>query len=110
MTKQVYIDYGKGVNREVVCRGFRRPGPGLFQGKTLIFERPFHIGELMGVISDFSDFLEEYKVMSLAIAFIIGTALTAMVQSLVNNVIMPIIGIFLPMGDWQGATVTVGER
>ncbi len=62
----------------------------------------------MGVISDFSDFLEEYKVMSLAIAFIIGTALTAMVQSLVNNVIMPIIGIFLPMGDWQGATVTVG--
>lgn len=63
----------------------------------------------MGMVSEFSDFLEEYKVMGLAIAFVIGTALTATVQSLVNNMIMPIIGIFLPRGDWQTATVNIGS-
>jgi large conductance mechanosensitive channel len=62
----------------------------------------------MGVISEFQDFLAEYKVMGLAVAFIIGTALTALVQSLVNNIIMPIVGIVLPKGGWETATVNLG--
>jgi large conductance mechanosensitive channel len=63
----------------------------------------------MGVIEEFGAFLEQYKVMGLAIAFIIGSALTALTQSLVNNVIMPVVGIFLPKGDWQSATINLGS-
>jgi large conductance mechanosensitive channel len=44
----------------------------------------------MGIIKEFKEFLEEYKVMGLAVAFIIAVAATALVQSLVNNIIMPI--------------------
>lgn len=62
----------------------------------------------MGIIQEFKDFLAEYKVMGLAVAFIIGVALTTLVQSLVNNIIMPIITPFMPGGAWQTATVSVG--
>ncbi len=63
----------------------------------------------MGVISEFEEFLSEYKVMGLAIAFMIGSALTTLTQSFVNNLIMPVVGIFLPQGAWQTATVNIGS-
>jgi len=62
----------------------------------------------MGFIAEFSSFLKEYKVMALAVAFIIGVALTNLVQSLVNNIIMPIVTFFIPGGDWETATFSVG--
>jgi len=62
----------------------------------------------MGVISEFQEFLKEYKVMGLAIAFIIGVAATALIQSLVNNVIMPIITPFIPGGGWETAKIALG--
>jgi large conductance mechanosensitive channel len=39
----------------------------------------------MGLLKEFIDFLREYKVLPLAIAFIIGAAITALIQSLVND-------------------------
>jgi large conductance mechanosensitive channel len=54
------------------------------------------------------EFLDEYKVMPLAIAFIIGVAITAVVSSLVNDIIMPIITPFIPGGAWQTATFAIG--
>jgi large conductance mechanosensitive channel len=63
----------------------------------------------MGIISEFKEFLAEYKVMGLAVAFIIGGAVTTLVQSLVNNLIMPIVGAILPGGDWQTATFSIGN-
>jgi large conductance mechanosensitive channel len=62
----------------------------------------------IGVMAEFKEFLAEYKVIPLAIAFIIGVAATALIQSLVNNIIMPIITPFIPGGAWQEATVTIG--
>jgi large conductance mechanosensitive channel len=62
----------------------------------------------MGIISEFKAFLEEYKVVGLAVAFIMGAAVTALVTSLVNNIIMPFVGLALPNGDWQAAVVEVG--
>lgn len=62
----------------------------------------------MGLVKEFRDFLEEYKVLGLAVAFIIGAAATVLVQSLVNNVIMPIVTPFVPGGEWQSATWTLG--
>jgi len=62
----------------------------------------------MGIISEFKDFLTEYKVIGLAIAFIMGAAATELVKSLVSNIIMPLIAPLMPAGDWQITAVDVG--
>ena len=62
----------------------------------------------MGLVSELRDFLKEYKVIGLAIAFIMGVAATALIQSLVNDIIMPIITAFIPGGAWKTATFSIG--
>ncbi|KKG13306.1 mechanosensitive ion channel protein MscL [Methanosarcina sp. 2.H.T.1A.6] len=62
----------------------------------------------MGLLSEFKEFLYEYKVIPLAIAFIMGIASTALIKSLVDNVIMPVITPFIPGGAWKTATVELG--
>lgn len=62
----------------------------------------------MGFMSDFQQFLEQYKVMGLVVAFIMGLATNSLVQSLVNNIIMPIATFFIPNGSWQSANVVIG--
>ena len=59
-------------------------------------------------MQEFSDFLKEYKVIGLAVAFIIGVAATTLVQSMVNYLIMPLITPFIPGGAWQTATFKLG--
>jgi large conductance mechanosensitive channel len=48
-----------------------------------------------GLWAEFMDFISKYKVMGLAVAFIIGVYLGALVQALVKDFIMPIIGMAL---------------
>ncbi len=55
-------------------------------------------------MSEFMEFLQEYKIVGLAIAFVIGVAATALIQSLIENIIMPIITVFVPGGAWRTAT------
>lgn len=62
----------------------------------------------VGILKEFADFLKEYKVVGLAVAFIIGAASTSLVKSLVNNIIMPMITPFLPAGTWRTATFSLG--
>lgn len=63
---------------------------------------------MLNVVREFKDFLKEYKIVGLAIAFIMGAAVTDLVKSLVNNVIMPLITPFIPGGGWQTATFKMG--
>ncbi len=60
-------------------------------------------------MKDFYEFLQEYKVIGLAIAFIIGAAANQLVKSLVDNVIMPIIAVLIPGGSWQTAKLVLGK-
>lgn len=66
----------------------------------------------MGIISEFKAFLDEYKVMGLAVAFIIGAALTTLVTSLVNDILMPVINPTLAAtgSDWKNASLNVGGQ
>jgi len=48
-----------------------------------------------GMWKEFMDFISKYKVMGLAVAFIMGVYLGALVQALVKDFIMPIIGLAL---------------
>jgi len=49
-----------------------------------------------GIRAEFMDFLSKYKVMGLAVAFIIGVYLGALISALVKDLVMPIIGLALP--------------
>lgn len=49
-----------------------------------------------GLWNEFLDFLSKYKVMGLAVAFIMGVYLGNLVQSLVTGLVMPIIGLAIP--------------
>ena len=62
----------------------------------------------MSLLKEFKEFLEEYKVMGIAIGIVMGLATVALVNSLVSNIIMPIITPFIPGGAWQSATLTLG--
>ena len=59
-------------------------------------------------LKEFREFLNEYKVVPLAIAFIMGVAATTLIKSLVDNLVMPIITPFVPGGAWQTATLNLG--
>lgn len=65
-------------------------------------------GSGMGFSSEFKEFLKKYQVMGLAVAFIIGVASTKLVSALVNDLLMPIVAVLVPGGDWRAATMQVG--
>ncbi len=67
-----------------------------------------HMVVKMSMLSEFMEFLKEYKVVALAVAFIMGVAGTALVKSLVENIIMPCVTLFIPGGAWKTATFSLG--
>ena len=61
-----------------------------------------------GMMNEFKDFIAKYKVMGMAVAFIIGLYLGAVVQSLVKDLVLPLIGLAIPgLGNLSTLTVTV---
>jgi large conductance mechanosensitive channel len=62
----------------------------------------------MSIITEFKDFIKEYKVVGLAVAFVMGLAVNDLVKSLVNDIIMPLIAPIMPSGTWQTATLVLG--
>jgi large conductance mechanosensitive channel len=58
--------------------------------------------------NDFKAFLIKQNVLSLAIAVVVGVALNALVKAVVDDFIMPIVGVLTPSGAWQKATLDVG--
>jgi large conductance mechanosensitive channel len=57
---------------------------------------------------EFMDFLNKYGVIGLAVAFIIGGAAGRLVTALVNDLLMPIIAVVIPNGEWRTAVTLVG--
>lgn len=62
----------------------------------------------MGFNQEFMIFLQKYQVIGLAVAFVIGTAATKLVNSTVSDIIMPITAVLIPNGDWRNAVLPVG--
>ena len=54
-----------------------------------------------GMAAEFIDFLSKYKVMGLAVAFILGIYLGALVKALVDDLVMPIVQLAIPGTDWE---------
>lgn len=58
---------------------------------------------------EFRDFINRGNVIDLAVAVILGGAFIAIVNSLVNDIIMPIIGALLGGIDFTTLAITVGD-
>lgn len=61
------------------------------------------------MLKEFKEFIARGNVMDLAVGVIIGAAFTAIVKSLVDNIINPLIGIFLGQIDFSNLVFKVGN-
>lgn len=66
--------------------------------------------EPKGMWNEFKAFIENYKVMGLAVAFIMGVYLGLVVQSLAKDLLLPAIGLLLPVSDLASLQYMVGEQ
>jgi len=59
------------------------------------------------MIKEFRDFLFRGNIVELAVAFVMGLAFAAVVNSLVNNLVMPIIAAIIGKPDFSNLTFTL---
>ncbi len=64
---------------------------------------------IMSIIREFRDFAMKGNVLDLAIGVIIGAAFGKIVTSLVNDILMPAIGLLVGKVDFSTLAFTVGE-
>lgn len=64
---------------------------------------------MKGFIKEFKEFISNGNVMSMAVGIIIGGAFTAIVNSLVADIITPLLGIILGGINFSGISITVGS-
>jgi len=61
------------------------------------------------MLKDFRDFISRGSVIDLAIGVIIGASFTAIVNSLVGDIFMPVVGALLGGVNFEGLAFQVGE-
>jgi large conductance mechanosensitive channel len=61
------------------------------------------------MLKEFRDFINRGNVIDLAVAVVIGGAFTAIVNSLVKDIITPILGVLMGGIDFTGLSITVGQ-
>lgn len=64
---------------------------------------------MQGFIEEFKAFAMKGNVVDLAVAVVIGAAFGKIVSSLVDNIIMPLVGVLLGGVDFTGFSLSVGE-
>jgi large conductance mechanosensitive channel len=60
------------------------------------------------MVHEFIKFLKEYQVIGLAIAVIIGGKVNDLVKAVVDQLIMPFVGLLVPGGDWRQMAFEIG--
>ena len=61
------------------------------------------------MLNEFRDFLLRGNIVELAVAFVMGLAFAAVVNSLVNDLIMPVIAMIIGKPDFSGLTFTIND-
>ena len=55
----------------------------------------------MSFVQDFKKFAFKGNVVDLAVGVIIGGAFGKIVSAMVSDIVMPVVGLFMPRGDWR---------
>ena len=74
---------------------------------TMESRGPMGVGAARGYANEFREFLLKQNVVALAIGVVIGGALGKVVTGIVDDVIMPLVGVILPGGDWRQAQLAL---
>jgi large conductance mechanosensitive channel len=61
------------------------------------------------MIKEFKDFLLRGNIIELAVAFVMGLAFAALVNSFVNDLVMPVIAMIIGKPDFSGLTFTIND-
>jgi len=61
------------------------------------------------MIKEFRDFLLRGNIVELAVAFVMGLAFAALVNSFVNDLVMPVIATVIGKPDFSGLTFTIND-
>jgi large conductance mechanosensitive channel len=61
------------------------------------------------VIQEFKNFLFRGNIIELAVAFVMGVAFAAVVNSLVDNLVMPVIAMIIGKPDFSDLTFTIND-
>jgi large conductance mechanosensitive channel len=61
------------------------------------------------MVKEFRDFLLRGNIVELAVAFVMGVAFGALVNSFVNNLVMPIVAMIIGKPDFSGLTFTIND-
>jgi large conductance mechanosensitive channel protein len=61
------------------------------------------------VLQEFKDFLFRGNIVELAVAFVMGVAFAAVVNSLVENIVMPIVAMIIGEPDFSGLDFTIND-
>jgi large conductance mechanosensitive channel len=61
------------------------------------------------MVQEFKDFLFRGNIVELAVAFVMGLAFAAVVNSLVENLLMPVIAMIIGKPDFSDLTFTINE-
>ncbi len=61
------------------------------------------------MVKEFKEFIARGNVMDLAVGVIVGAAFGKIVTSLVNDILMPLIGLILGGIDFTGLSIKVGD-
>ena len=69
----------------------------------------FYLREETKMLKEFRDFIAKGNVLDLAIGVVMATAFTAIVNSLVSDIIMPFVGLILGSTDFTSITVQLGS-
>ncbi len=60
-------------------------------------------------LREFKDFAMRGNVMDLAVGVIVGGAFSSITTSLINDILMPVIGIFVSQASFADLSFTIGE-
>ncbi|MAH87933.1 MAG: large conductance mechanosensitive channel protein MscL [Kiloniella sp.] len=61
------------------------------------------------MLKEFREFIERGNVIDLAVAFILGLAFNGIVKSLVNDIIMPLVGLVTGGADFSNRFIVLGS-
>src|SRR6266567_3444414 len=59
------------------------------------------------MLDEFKAFLTKSNALALAVGVIIGAAIGKVVSGVVDDLLMPVIGLALPAGDWRDAKIVL---
>jgi large conductance mechanosensitive channel len=61
------------------------------------------------MVQEFKDFLLRGNIVELAVAFVMGLAFAAVINSLVENLLMPVIAMIIGKPDFSDLTFTIND-